>query len=121
MKSTKQCERTGVNAKLLKAAVNVWSKERMRSGLPIDRQPKRPSAAIRSVLSYVASLPPPPMYGSSYYYKCISYWYQCYQQASYLDGYSGQIASLQQAVTNGEIALTAHLESYASCIGGMPA
>ena len=119
-KKKTQCETTGVNAGLLRKAVTRWTKERRAFKLPIDKQPKKPSAAVRAELSYVASMPPPPLPGTPEYYRCMSNWYQCYMQASYLDGYRTQVAQMQQQITNGEIMLTGYLEGYAQCIGGFP-
>jgi hypothetical protein len=106
MSTTKQCENTGIPAGLLRKAVATWKR--------LDIDPKAKAAA-----SYVASLPPPPMPNSPEYYRCISRWYQCFMQAQYLDQYYTQIAQLQQQMATGELLLTAYLDSYANCIGGI--
>ena len=107
MTGKKQCEITGVNEGLYRRAVAEWKRE------------TKPKARMRaSTMSFVGQLPPPP---TSQYYHCMSKWYQCYMQASYLDSYRRQMASIEQQMTYGEINLAAHLESYAACIGGSPA
>ena len=107
MTTKKQCETTGVNDRLYREAVRQWRRE------------AKPKTTMRaSTLSFVGQLPPPP---TSQYYHCMSRWYQCYMQASYLDSYRRQMASIEQQMTYGEINLTAYLESYAACIGGSPA
>lgn len=115
------CETTGVNAKMLRSAVKCWEKERRKAGLSLEPiRPKSRLLAATLSVSYVASLPPPPAYGTPEYTRCIQFWYQCYMQASYLDNYRNQMAQIQQQITNGEINLTGYLSGYANCIGGFP-
>lgn len=120
MKTTKkQCEITGVNAGMYRRAIKHWGRERKRRGLSLEAiAPKSQVMASVVSVSYVASLPPPPSDPADYH--CMTFWYQCYMQASYLDGYRNQVAQIQQQITYGEINLVAYLESYASCLGGIP-
>jgi hypothetical protein len=69
----------------------------------------------------VRSLTDPPAYGTPEYYRCASKWYQAYMQASYLDSYRQQIATLQAQIAQGETLLDAYVSAYDSCLNGYPA
>jgi hypothetical protein len=114
------CETIGVNAMFLRDAIDAWHsvRERTKIGYGLLKTKRLVKSAM--AVSYVASLPPPPVYGTPEYQRCIQYWYQCYMQASYLDSYRVQAAQMQQQITNGEINLTGYLSGYAQCIGGFP-
>jgi len=116
----KLCETTGVPKAMLRKAIKYWEKERKRFGLTLDSFPPVAKVHVAATeLSYVAALPPPPRPGTPEYNRCINYWHMCMMQAQYLDGYRNQVAQINQQITYAEINLTAYLESYASCIGGI--
>ena len=116
MPTKKQCEITGINPALLRKAKKHWEKERKRAGLPLFGVDSEAQQETAFLTSYVASLPPYPTDPDDMH--CMSNWYSCYMEASYLDTYREMAANIQQQMTYGEINLTAYLDSYAACIGG---
>lgn len=114
----KKCE-LGIPEELVNDAIAAW------------HTPQTDECQASSV-NYIDQVPKYPTPGTPEYYRCMPKWYMAMQQAQMMNGWQGQINSLETYVqdilnqigalqgqlNSGQPALDALVETYSECMNG---
>ena len=108
-RSKKQC-RTGIPDAAIREAMRQYDLLRVDS----DRMMALPGG-------YVEALPKYPTPGTAEFTRCITKWYNAYSQASMMDSWLQQIATLRGQLNAAEPILDSLTAAYTDCMKGTPA